>query len=155
MKKIFQKFWTPKEAIQRIFLAVRIGFHLEGKVMREECLKRIGVERRAVKIGQGSCCDTVFLNGPSPASFSFIFGLFQTNINTILEQINVKKCPSSIQHQDSNPRPSKRESPPITTRPGLLSNCCDTVASVVASDTRDPHFESSGHRQFLFTVNCV
>ena len=51
MKKIFQKFWTPKEAIQRIFLAVRIGFHLEGKVMREECLKRIGVERRAVKIG--------------------------------------------------------------------------------------------------------
>ena len=31
-----------------------------------------------------------FLNGPSPASFSFIFGLFQTNINTILQQINVK-----------------------------------------------------------------
>ena len=29
-------------------------------------------------------------NGPSPASFSFIFGLFQTNINTILQQINVK-----------------------------------------------------------------
>ena len=32
----------------------------------------------------------LFLNGPSPASFSFIFGLFQTNINTILQQINVK-----------------------------------------------------------------
>ena len=31
-----------------------------------------------------------FLNGPSPASFSFIFGRFQTNINTILKQINVK-----------------------------------------------------------------
>ena len=29
-------------------------------------------------------------NGPSPASFSFIFGLFQANINTILQQINVK-----------------------------------------------------------------
>ena len=28
--------------------------------------------------------------GQSPASFSFIFGLFQTNINTILQQINVK-----------------------------------------------------------------
>ena len=26
----------------------------------------------------------------NPASFSFIFGLFQTNINTILQQINVK-----------------------------------------------------------------
>ena len=31
-----------------------------------------------------------FKNGPSPASFSFIFGLFQTNINTILQQIYVK-----------------------------------------------------------------
>ena len=61
----------------------------------------------------------VFLNGPSPASFSFIFGLFQTNINTILQQINVKKCPSSIRCRDSNPRPLECESPPITTRPGL------------------------------------
>ena len=33
----------------------------------------------------------VFKNGQSPASFSFIFGLFQTNINAILQQINVKK----------------------------------------------------------------
>ena len=58
-------------------------------------------------------------NGPSPASFSFIFGLFQTNINTILQQINVKKCSSSIWHWDLNPRSSERESPPITARPGL------------------------------------
>ena len=29
------------------------------------------------------------LNGPTPVTFSFIFGLFQTNINTILQQINV------------------------------------------------------------------
>ena len=35
----------------------------------------------------------IFLN---LASFSFIFGLFQKNINTILQQINVKKCPSSF-----------------------------------------------------------
>ena len=46
-------------------------------------------------------------------------GLFQTNINTILQQINVKKFPSSIWHWDSNPRPSECESPPITrARPG-------------------------------------
>ena len=45
-------------------------------------------------------------NGPSSASFSFIFGLFLTSINTILQQNNVKTCPSSEQ-----------ESPPITTRP--------------------------------------
>ena len=49
----------------------------------------------------------------------FIFGLFQTNMNTILQQINVKKCQYSIQHWDLNPRPSELESPPITTRPGL------------------------------------
>ena len=54
-----------------------------------------------------------------PASFSFIFRLFQTNINTILQQINVKKCPPSIRPRDSNPRPLERESPPITTGPGL------------------------------------
>ena len=29
-------------------------------------------------------------------------------------------CPSSIQHQDSNPQPLEHESPPITTRPGLF-----------------------------------
>ena len=60
-----------------------------------------------------------FKNGPSPASFLFILGHFQTNINTILQKINVKKCPHSIQHWDLNTRPSERESPPTTTRPGL------------------------------------
>ena len=30
----------------------------------------------------------------------------------------MSKCPSSIWCQDSNPRPSEREPPPITTRPG-------------------------------------
>ena len=54
-------------------------------------------------------------NGPKPASFCLFFGLFQTIINTILQQINVKKCPSSMRHRDLNPRPLKRESPPITT----------------------------------------
>ena len=37
-----------------------------------------------------------FLKWANPASFLFIFGLFQTNINTILQQINVKKM--SIQY---------------------------------------------------------
>ena len=31
-------------------------------------------------------------------------------------------CPSSIRRWDSNPRPLERESPPITTRPGLPPN---------------------------------
>ena len=61
-----------------------------------------------------------FKNGPSPASFLFIFGLFQTN-NSIFTTNQCEKlsCPSSIRHQDSNPQLLERESPPITTRPGL------------------------------------
>ena len=31
----------------------------------------------------------------------------------------MSKCPSSIQHPDSNPQPFEHESSPITTRPGL------------------------------------
>ena len=38
----------------------------------------------------GQWITVFFLNWPSPASFPFIFGLLQTNINTILQQINVK-----------------------------------------------------------------
>ena len=62
----------------------------------------------------------LFLNAPTLASFSFIFGLFQTN-NTICTANQCKKmsCPSSIRRRDSDPRPLGRESPPITTRPGL------------------------------------
>ena len=32
-------------------------------------------------------------NGPTPASFPFIFGLFKQTIQ-FLQQINVKKCPN-------------------------------------------------------------
>ena len=61
----------------------------------------------------------IFLkNGPTPASFSFIFGLFKQTIQ-FLQQINAKKCPNV--HPVSNPRPYVYESSPITTRPGLLS----------------------------------
>ena len=60
-----------------------------------------------------------FLNGPTSASFSFIFALFKQTIQ-FLQQINVKNsCPSSIWHRDSNPQHLEHESCPITTRPGL------------------------------------
>ena len=58
-------------------------------------------------------------NGPTPASFSFIFGLFKQTSLQFLQQIYVEKCPSSIWCRDLNPRPSERESLPFTTRPGL------------------------------------
>ena len=54
--------------------------------------------------------------GHSWPPFQLFFGHFQTKINTILEQINGEKCPSSIWCWDSNPRHSGHESPTITTR---------------------------------------
>ena len=58
-----------------------------------------------------------FLNVPTPASFSFIFSLFNQTTQ-FLPQINVK-CPSRIRHRDLNSQSSDYESPPLTTRPGL------------------------------------
>ena len=57
--------------------------------------------------------------GPTPASFLFLFSVFFKQTLQFLQQINVKKCPSSIRRRDSNPRPFEHESSPITTRPGL------------------------------------
>ena len=51
---------------------------------------------------------------------SFIFGLFKQTSLHFMHQIYVKKCPSSLQCRDLNPWPLEHESPPITTRPGLL-----------------------------------
>ena len=59
-----------------------------------------------------------FFKWANPGLFFIYFRSFQTKI-TILQQIYVKKCPSSIRCRDSNPRPMERESIPITTRPGL------------------------------------
>ena len=49
-----------------------------------------------------------------------LFSSFQTNITIFTTNI-CEKCPSSIQCCDSNPQPSRHESPPITTRPGLFT----------------------------------
>ena len=53
----------------------------------------------------------------NPASFLFIFGLFKQTSLQFLQQIYVKKCPSSIRCWNLNPQPSEHEPPPITTRP--------------------------------------
>ena len=53
-----------------------------------------------------------------PGLFFIYFRLFKQALQ-FLQQINVKQCPSSIRHWDSNPQPLEIESPPITTRPGL------------------------------------
>ena len=48
-----------------------------------------------------------------------LFSVFSNKHYTFLQQIYVKKIPSSIWCRDSNPRPLEHVSPPITTRPGL------------------------------------
>ena len=55
---------------------------------------------------------------PRPLFRLFPVFFKQTSLQ-FLQQIYVKKCPSSIRCRDSNPWPSDRESPPITTRPRL------------------------------------
>ena len=57
-------------------------------------------------------------NMGQPRPLFHLFLSFQTTLQ-ILQQINVKKCPSSIRCWDSNSRPLEHEFPPITTRPGL------------------------------------
>ena len=47
-----------------------------------------------------------------------LFSVFSNKHYNFYNKI-YEKCPSSIQCRDSNPRPLKRESLPITTRPGL------------------------------------
>ena len=48
-----------------------------------------------------------------------MFQSFSNKQYKILQQMNVKKCPSSIQRWDSNSQPSDYETPPLTTRPVL------------------------------------
>ena len=54
-----------------------------------------------------------------PRPLFHLFSSFFNQISQFLQQINVNKCPYSIRCRDSNSRPLKHESPPITTRPRL------------------------------------
>ena len=82
-----------------------------------------------------------------------LFSYFQTN-TTILQPIDMKKCQSSIRCWDSNPQSSKYESPPITTRPGLLpklTRCFSAVDSIKCfllrlQKTSGPAFDSRSAR---------
>ena len=60
----------------------------------------------------------VFLNGPTPASFSFISVFSKLNYKFYNTQV-CEKCPSGIWCQDSNSQPLEHESPAITNRPRL------------------------------------
>ena len=69
--------------------------------------------------------NSFFLKIAPPGLFFVYFLSFEINKQTVqfLQQINVKKCRSSIIWcWDSNPRPIEHESSRITTRPGLPPN---------------------------------
>ena len=59
-----------------------------------------------------------FLKRANPGLFFIYFCLFKQTLQ-FLQQINMKKCPSSVWYWDSNSQPLEHESPPITTRPRL------------------------------------
>ena len=95
----------------------------------------------------------VFVKMGLPWPLFHLFSYFQTN-TTILQPIDMKKCQSSIRCWDSNPQSSKYESPPITTRPGLLpklTRCFSAVDSIKCfllrlQKTSDPAFDSRSAR---------
>ena len=100
-----------------------------------------------------SCCLSVPIHSLSfrriikkwtiPGLFFVYFCLFKQTI-TFSQQINVKKCPSSIWPWDSNPQPLEHESPPITTRPGL-----PPVQRIIISSWIFLLFRSFRYRLFL------
>ena len=59
-----------------------------------------------------------FLNGPSQASFWFIF-VFSNKHYNFYNKYMLKNVHPVYRALDLNPRPSEHESPPTTTRPGL------------------------------------
>ena len=54
-----------------------------------------------------------------PRPLFLLFSVFSNKHHYNFTTNICEKCPSSIRCRDSNPRPSERESLPITTRPGL------------------------------------
>ena len=71
------------------------------------------------------------------ASFSFIFGLFRQTLQIFTTNV-CEKCPCSIWHRDSNPRPQERESPPLTTRPGLPPSKKKCLFAIFKVQTCEP-----------------
>ena len=91
--------------------------------MAMEKLKPLDVSRRTVRgtSSQSKFVDSWFFlkKFANPGLFFIYFCLFKHKL-PLLHQINVNKCSSSIKCRDSNSWSLEHESPPITTRPGLL-----------------------------------
>ena len=99
----------------------------------------------------------IFLNGPTPASFSF-FGSFRAN-NTIFTANQCEKisCPFSIRHWDLNPQPLVHESSPIT--PLDQGSCPDVFIflkrEVPLRHARDNCTKTFSRNENMRTLNMI
>ena len=84
-----------------------------------------------------------------PRLFFVYFCLFKQVLQS-LQQIKVKKCPSSMRCWNSNPQPTEHESPPITTRPGL-----QPVIDVSCIETFTMFFESQQPHEVSHPENIL
>ena len=92
---------------------------------------------------------TFYFNGAEffktgyPRTLLSLFSVFFKQTAQILQQINVKKCPTSIRCRDLNKQPLDYESPPLTTRLVLLLSF---EQDFVVSPSSDPYFTESVFR---------
>ena len=68
-----------------------------------------------------------------PRPLFHLFSVFSNKHYKFLQQIHLKKCPSSLQCRDLNSQPLERESPLITTRPGLPPNFVKYLGTHIAT----------------------
>ena len=76
----------------------------------------------------------LFLKSRPISASLCLFSVFFKQTIQILQQIYLKKCPSNIRCQDSNPQLSDYESPSLTTRPGLLPSSRYSLGSFYYSN---------------------
>ena len=111
---------------------------LNWKMKRRYCAwdSNTGLEegrRRQIHWAMVVCfINLLLLKMCQPRPLFHLFSSFQTHI-TIFTTNKCEKCPSSILCRDSNSQPLEYESPPITTRPGLLPCLTNLTLMLVAA----------------------
>ena len=87
-----------------------------------------------------------FLKWANPGLFFVYFHLFKQTLQ-FSQQINVKKCPSSIQSWDSNSQPYDYESPHLTVKSHPSVGCQHARASQSKSESESRAFPAKGTKK--------
>ena len=86
----------------------------------------------------------------NPRPLLIYFWSFQTNITILTTNIFEKMLwPSSIWRWDSNPRPSERKSPPMTTRPGLPPTAVKSYNCICPCGIMPSYLDKLEDKKFL------